>query len=111
MILATLTKLCAFVLEEKAYAPWCMCWAQTHGKSYIKSHFYHLTGEGVFAHGCLHCLTSRKTKHGSKVVYFDLKKEEFWLIDPPKRTRAGWVVECLVDLHGEVGILCIMSTS
>ncbi|XP_076883760.1 F-box/kelch-repeat protein At3g23880-like [Bidens hawaiensis] len=59
--------------------------------------------EGVFAHGRLHWLSNSDGFHsandGRKVVWFDVKMEEFGLTDAPKGGQYGQ----LVDLNGEVG--------
>ncbi|GJT88805.1 F-box domain containing protein [Tanacetum coccineum] len=73
---------------------------------------YPITGGAVYANGCLHWLVSFidiKTKDGGRpAIWFDVKKEEFGLIDPPKRTCGLWreyicSYDHLVDLNGEVG--------
>ncbi|GJW57173.1 hypothetical protein Tco_0103904 [Tanacetum coccineum] len=50
---------------------------------------YHITGGAVFANGCLHWLVSHidimTEDGGRRVIRFDVEKEEFGLIDPPKR--------------------------
>ncbi|GJT50668.1 F-box domain containing protein [Tanacetum coccineum] len=55
---------------------------------------YPITGKAVFANGCLHWLVSHfdiKTEDGGReVIWFDVNKEEFGLIDPPKRMRDLW---------------------
>ncbi|PWA37889.1 F-box domain-containing protein [Artemisia annua] len=46
---------------------------------------YPITGEAIFANGCLHWLVSHVAKDGGiGVIWFDVNKEEFGLIDPPK---------------------------
>ncbi|KAK9068080.1 hypothetical protein SSX86_012191 [Deinandra increscens subsp. villosa] len=70
---------------------------------------YPVSGEGVFANGCLHWLISDDDDDGypaylgRPVVSFEMAKEEFGLIDPPQERPSGWVREQLVDLDGEVG--------
>ncbi|KAJ0672656.1 putative F-box domain-containing protein [Helianthus annuus] len=70
---------------------------------------YPITGEGVFANGCLHWLISdeyddyRAAYLGRPVIKFDIAKEEFGVIKPPHELPDYWVNERLVDLHGEVG--------
>ncbi|XP_071726136.1 putative F-box protein At4g38870 isoform X2 [Rutidosis leptorrhynchoides] len=72
---------------------------------------YPISGEAVFANGCLHWLVCYNLKYlsfdaVSKVICFDMKKEEFGLIDPPYNThidRTGR--EHLVDLDGQVGLV------
>nr|GEX16027.1 F-box domain-containing protein [Tanacetum cinerariifolium] len=55
---------------------------------------YPIRGKAVFANGCLHWLVSHfdiKTEDGGReVIWFDLNKEEFGLIDPAKRTCDLW---------------------
>nr|XP_043637910.1 putative F-box protein At2g16220 [Erigeron canadensis] len=68
---------------------------------------YPITGEGIFANGCLHWLISTTflnnfpNDKGRLVVCFDLRKEEFGLINPPRKRCLN--TEQLVDLDGEVG--------
>ncbi|KAK1418960.1 hypothetical protein QVD17_28114 [Tagetes erecta] len=70
---------------------------------------YPITGEGVFANGCLHWLISdeddddRPTYLGRPVVSFDVVNEGFGLINPPQERPSGWVREQLVDLNGKLG--------
>ncbi|XP_076949499.1 F-box protein At4g19940-like [Bidens hawaiensis] len=72
---------------------------------------YPIKGGGVFAHGRLHWLadpfntffifiTDRR-----KLVWFDVKTEEFGLTDPPKPEEGGrWFdYNELVDLNGQLG--------
>lgn len=73
---------------------------------------YPITGESVFAGGCLHWLVgsdvvySQTNEFGEKIIWFDLRKEEFGLIDTPKHTRGYcWINQHLVDLDGEVGFV------
>ncbi|CAH1436541.1 unnamed protein product [Lactuca virosa] len=81
---------------------------------------YLMKGKGIFAHACLHWLGFHKQmrhtvsfgffeplppNHRKKVVRFDIRKEEFGLIDPPRKTGDDWVETMLVDLHGEVGLV------
>ncbi|GJW79541.1 F-box domain containing protein [Tanacetum coccineum] len=77
--------------------------------------YYSITGEGVFVNGCLHWLVSQldvPTQDGGRpVIWFDVEKEEFGLIDPPKRMCDLWRdyscgYDHLVDLNGEVGYVC-----
>ncbi|GKC52651.1 F-box domain containing protein [Tanacetum coccineum] len=78
---------------------------------------YRITDGAVFANGCLHWLVSHidiKTEDGGRpVIWFDVKKEEFGLIDPPKRMCDIWrdhyscINDHLVDLNGEVGFVCV----
>nr|GEV92577.1 hypothetical protein [Tanacetum cinerariifolium] len=76
---------------------------------------YPITGKAVFVNGCLHWLLSHldiKTEDGGReVIWFDVNKEEFRLIDPPKIMCDLWsTYNCyydhLVDLNGEVGYVC-----
>ncbi|PWA95118.1 F-box domain-containing protein [Artemisia annua] len=60
-----------------------------------------MTNEGVFVHGCLHWYTL--CPH--KIVRFDVKKETFKLIDPPKYMKKNCANNQLVDLHGELGLV------
>ncbi|XP_076900505.1 F-box/kelch-repeat protein At3g23880-like [Bidens hawaiensis] len=67
---------------------------------------YPVCGEGVFAHGRLHWQVLSNLgspEEGTKVVWFDVKMEEFGLIDAPKREGGGWFSDKLVDLNGELG--------
>ncbi|KAI3828977.1 hypothetical protein L1987_03090 [Smallanthus sonchifolius] len=66
---------------------------------------YPITGEGVFANGCLHWLINDEYPIylGRPVIRFDMANEEFGLIHPPQKRPSGWIKELLVDLHGEVG--------
>ncbi|KAI3798541.1 hypothetical protein L1987_33818 [Smallanthus sonchifolius] len=69
---------------------------------------YPITGEGVFAHGRLHWLASRikywSPRDGRKIVWFDVKTEEFGLIDTPTPKGCSWSHhDQVVDLNGEVG--------
>ncbi|GKC99317.1 F-box domain containing protein, partial [Tanacetum coccineum] len=78
---------------------------------------YHITDGAVFANGCLHWLVSHidiMTEDGGRpVIRFDVEKEEFGLIDPPKRMCDIWrdhnscIDDHLVDLNGEVGFVCV----
>ncbi|PWA81028.1 F-box domain-containing protein [Artemisia annua] len=75
---------------------------------------YPVTGKTIFANGCLYWLVSHsdiKTDGGREVIWFDVNKEEFGLIDPPKRMCDLWrkyscYYDQLVDLNGEVGYVC-----
>ncbi|MFS7926625.1 putative F-box domain-containing protein [Helianthus anomalus] len=76
---------------------------------------YRVVGRGVFANGCLHWLISNEyddycDRHLRRpVISFDMEKEEFGLINPPReRLKSFSVSEHLVDLHGEVGYVCRM---
>ncbi|PWA43554.1 F-box domain-containing protein [Artemisia annua] len=69
----------------------------------------------IYANGCLHWFAndyenrskSKATNEGRKVVYFDVKNEEFGSINPPKKIGGGWIGDTqLVDLNGEVGYIC-----
>ncbi|PWA75537.1 F-box domain-containing protein [Artemisia annua] len=76
-----------------------------------------INGEGVYAHGCLHWLVGvdgldlqcvhtdfpYKHPHCRNVICFDVRKEEFGLIEHPKETRRGFLYYKLVDIQGEVG--------
>ncbi|XP_071694356.1 putative F-box protein At1g53370 [Rutidosis leptorrhynchoides] len=72
---------------------------------------YPISGEAVFANGCLHWLVSTLLQYlpynaTRKVVCFDMTKEEFGLIDPPNTLTNHWVTrEHLVDLDGQVGLV------
>ncbi|GJY56741.1 F-box domain containing protein [Tanacetum coccineum] len=78
---------------------------------------YRITGKAVFANGCLHWLVShigiKNEDGGREVIWFDVEKEEFGLIDPPKRMCHIWrKYSCryqVVDLNGEVGYVCCRS--
>ncbi|GKC61395.1 F-box domain containing protein, partial [Tanacetum coccineum] len=76
---------------------------------------YCITDEAVFANGCLHWLVSHidiKTEDGGRpVIWFDVEKEEFGLIDRPNRMcdlirNYSCSNDHLVDLNGEVGFVC-----
>nr|GEV95949.1 hypothetical protein [Tanacetum cinerariifolium] len=75
---------------------------------------YPITGKAIFANGCLHWLVGYsdiKTEDGgTPVIWFDVKKEEFRLIDPPKKMpdikRNFSCLDQVVDLIGEVGYVC-----
>ncbi|PWA76164.1 F-box domain-containing protein [Artemisia annua] len=48
---------------------------------------YHMYGEAIFAHGCLHWFSydDHKEEDGARqVIWFDVKNEEFGSIKPPK---------------------------
>ncbi|PWA34947.1 F-box domain-containing protein [Artemisia annua] len=77
---------------------------------------YPITEGAVFANGCLHWLVSHidvRTQDGGRpVIWFDVEKEEFGLIDPPKRMCDLWRNNScrhdqVVDLNGEVGYVCV----
>ncbi|XP_076883759.1 uncharacterized protein LOC143532653 [Bidens hawaiensis] len=67
-------------------------------------------GEGVFAHGRLHWLASRKFfRPPRKIAWFDVKVEEFGLIDFPDLSEMSpefHFYVLLVDLNGELGFAC-----
>lgn len=63
---------------------------------------YPITCEAVFAHGCLHWLACGTT---TKVIWFDVKKEEFFSIDNPNKKTGDHLIKELVDLNGEVGFV------
>ncbi|PWA75249.1 F-box domain-containing protein [Artemisia annua] len=71
---------------------------------------YCIDGECVFAHGCLYWLTDidrSSPTEPRKVVWFDVKKEEFGLIDHlPKQSEVNCTLDHLIDLDGEVGFVC-----
>ncbi|GKB08741.1 F-box domain containing protein [Tanacetum coccineum] len=62
----------------------------------------------VYANGCLYWFAkSKATNEVRKVVYFDVKNEEFGSINPPNKIGGGWIDDTqLVDLNGEVGYIC-----
>ncbi|KAL8201633.1 hypothetical protein R6Q57_010780 [Mikania cordata] len=64
-----------------------------------------ITGDGVFADGCLYWLNKGVVR--PLVTCFDVKEEEFRLITDPKTTGIRWMLSLrfveLLDLHGEVG--------
>ncbi|KAI3794559.1 hypothetical protein L1987_37191 [Smallanthus sonchifolius] len=64
---------------------------------------YPISGKGVFARGRLHWLVNHND--GGKIVWFDVKTEEFGLMDGPK--PKGDIEHQLVDLNGEVGFAYI----
>ncbi|GJT50669.1 F-box domain containing protein [Tanacetum coccineum] len=77
--------------------------------------YYPITGNAVFVNGCLHWLVSHldvpPQDGGRPVIWFDVEKEEFGLIDPPKSMCDLWrTYSCgydqVVDLNGEVGYMC-----
>ncbi|GJX46374.1 hypothetical protein Tco_0271564, partial [Tanacetum coccineum] len=58
---------------------------------------YSITGKAVFANGCLHWLVSHLDvpieDGGRPVIWFNVEKEEFGLIDPPKgKTMEFWLL-------------------
>nr|GEX94115.1 hypothetical protein [Tanacetum cinerariifolium] len=75
---------------------------------------YLITGKAIFANGFLHWLASysdiQTEDGGTPVIWFDVKKEEFGLIDPMKRMhdirRNYSCLDQVVDLNGEVGYEC-----
>ncbi|XP_076935338.1 putative F-box protein At1g55070 [Bidens hawaiensis] len=71
---------------------------------------YPISGEGVFAHGRLHWLASLDQQYrppdyaGRKIVWLDVKMEEFGLTDPPKQNLLCFKKkDRVVDLKGELG--------
>ncbi|PWA54288.1 F-box domain-containing protein [Artemisia annua] len=67
---------------------------------------YPIGEEAIFANGWLHWLA--RYSNIDKAIWFDVTKEEFGLINPPKRmsdVRWDFGSEHLVDLNGEVGYL------
>ncbi|KAI3723326.1 hypothetical protein L2E82_34818 [Cichorium intybus] len=71
---------------------------------------YPINGEPVFSHGYLYWVSANlfpwPTGDRRKVICYDVRKEEFGLIDPPKETSRSRTCPTdtrLVDLHGEVG--------
>ncbi|GJX54585.1 F-box domain containing protein [Tanacetum coccineum] len=76
---------------------------------------YPITGKAIFVKGCLHWLVSdldiRTEDGGRPVIWFDIEKEEFGLIDSPKKMCDIWrdyscSYDQVVDLNGEVGYVC-----
>ncbi|GKC92979.1 F-box domain containing protein [Tanacetum coccineum] len=75
---------------------------------------YPISGKAVFSNGCLHWLASYsdiETEDGGRpVIWFDVEKEEYGLIDPPKRMCDIWRNYSyryqVADLNGEVGYVC-----
>nr|GEX06703.1 hypothetical protein [Tanacetum cinerariifolium] len=72
---------------------------------------YPISGKAVYANGCLHWLASYtdiKTEDGGRpIIWFDVEKEDFGLIDPPKRMCDKDSCRYQVDdLNGEVGYMC-----
>ncbi|XP_076912969.1 F-box protein At1g11270-like [Bidens hawaiensis] len=66
---------------------------------------YPISGEGVYGHGRLHWLISPSDwQDRRKLVWFDMKAEEFGLTDhpPTPRSGSGYQIQ-LVDLNDEVG--------
>nr|GEU56508.1 F-box domain-containing protein [Tanacetum cinerariifolium] len=86
---------------------------------------YPISHKAVFANGCLHWLASYsdiKTGDGGReIIWFDVNKEEFGLIDPPRRTCDIWRIyggyyDQVVDLNAQTlvasqTLLCIPMTS
>lgn len=71
---------------------------------------YPITGEGVFSHGYMYwlaaCVDESPNNDPRKVIWFNVKKEEFGWIDLPKETQTqdeSFISHRLVDLHGELG--------
>ncbi|KAM0023671.1 putative F-box associated interaction domain-containing protein [Helianthus debilis subsp. tardiflorus] len=62
-----------------------------------------ICGEGVYGHGRLHWLSRDGELEIIKIVWFNVKTEEFGLTDPPKPTNFYEDMEQLADLNGEVG--------
>ncbi|KAJ0705367.1 putative F-box domain-containing protein [Helianthus annuus] len=62
-----------------------------------------ICGEGVYGHGRLHWLSRDGELEIIKIVWFDVKTEEFGLTHPPKPTNFYEDMEQLADLNGEVG--------
>ncbi|GJR70992.1 hypothetical protein Tco_0017057 [Tanacetum coccineum] len=66
----------------------------------------------VHVFGTNSCYSDIKTRDGGReVIWFDVNKEEFGLIDPPKRMCDKWrndggYHDQVVDLNGEVGYVC-----
>ncbi|KAI3518689.1 hypothetical protein L1887_07499 [Cichorium endivia] len=77
--------------------------------------YYLMEGKGIFAHACLHWLGSHYKRLSPnqriRVISFDIRKEEFRLIDPPRKTGDHWIERELVDLHGKVGLVYISTHS
>nr|GEU96462.1 hypothetical protein [Tanacetum cinerariifolium] len=77
---------------------------------------YPIFGKAIFANGFLHWLASYtytdiKTEDGGRpVIWFDVAKEEFGLIDPQKRMcdKDSFRYQ-VVDLNGEVGYVCTVT--
>nr|GEU56167.1 hypothetical protein [Tanacetum cinerariifolium] len=71
-------------------------------------------GEAVFANGCLHWLASysdiKSVDGGREVIWFDVNKDEFGLIERPKGIcvlwNYSWTHHRLVNVNGEVGYVC-----
>lgn len=71
---------------------------------------YRLCGEGVFAHGFLYWLVNDSDNwrpHNQKkpITLFDVRKEEFGLINVPKETSPNSTQDRLFDLNGQVGFV------
>lgn len=108
---------------DKDFAPACTLvhvFGTNSWREIPKVPSYPITGKAIFANGCLHWLPARKLGHvfdinaehgGRNVICFDVEKEEFGLIDSPKRMCDVWRncscdFDHLVDLNGEVGFVC-----
>ncbi|KAL8238693.1 hypothetical protein R6Q59_015260 [Mikania micrantha] len=85
---------------------------------------YPISGQGVFANGCLHWLITgnedgdrdgdsdgdrdgdvHPTYLSKGLITFNMANEEFGFINLPKRRHSDsdWINEQLIDLHGDVG--------
>ncbi|XP_071727310.1 uncharacterized protein [Rutidosis leptorrhynchoides] len=71
---------------------------------------YVASGAAIYAHGYLHWLVSfdvnKPTNVGREVVWFDVTEEEFGLINTPKTLGVRSNDDHLVDIAGEVGLVC-----
>ncbi|XP_076918601.1 F-box/kelch-repeat protein At3g23880-like [Bidens hawaiensis] len=88
-------------LNLEAYVPCTMVHSSgsSSWREVAQNPAYPIKGGGVFAHGRLYWLAESFT-----LVWFDVKREEFGLIDPPKPKGDRWF-DCneLDDLNGQLG--------
>ncbi|GJY45693.1 hypothetical protein Tco_0434756 [Tanacetum coccineum] len=77
-----------------SYAQWGACLGTNYAGKYPKSRLYPITAKAVFVKGYLHWLVSdldvQTDDGGRPVIWFDVEKEEFGPIDPPKRMCDIW---------------------
>ncbi|KAJ0478351.1 putative F-box domain-containing protein [Helianthus annuus] len=77
---------------------------------------YPVYGVGVFANGCLHWLADYNKGHELPLIIgFDVKTEEFGLIQPPRKilrhVNHGICDPGLANLHGQLGFVYTMRYS
>ncbi|PWA47660.1 F-box domain-containing protein [Artemisia annua] len=107
----TLKMVCVFIKDFAPASTLVHVFGTNSWREIPQVPLYRIIEKGIFANGCLHWLVSYldiKTECGRHVTWFDVEKEEFGLIDPPKRmcdikTEDNCYYDHLVDLNGEVG--------